>query len=74
MSSGTDDPFGSPDNERTRFIPSPGGRQASQTRLVEPSDLEAVPRAYQHEGVSRAGLNPLVAIRLASGLPTSDLA
>ncbi len=62
MSNGNDDPFASPDLDRTLYIPSPGGRNVPQTRIApEPGYAERPSPEYSRLSAPESGLNPLVA-------------
>jgi len=56
-----DDPFASPDTDRTVIIPSPGRRSAAPVQPVQPVSPAATPRMEMSGSVLAGGLNPLIA-------------
>lgn len=56
-----DDPFASPDTDRTVIIPSPGRRAAAPAPPVQPASSAAAPRMEMSGAVLVGGLNSLIA-------------
>ena len=56
-----DDPFASPDTDRTVIIPSPGRRAAAPAQPVQAAAPSAAPRMEMSASVLVGGLNPLIA-------------
>jgi type VI secretion system protein ImpK len=56
-----DDPFASPDTDRTVIIPSPGRRAAAPAQPAQPVSSATAPRMEMSGSVLVGGLNPLIA-------------